>query len=197
MADELDLYEFRLADVGEGLHEAEIRKWLVEVGQNVAQDQEIVEVETDKAVVQLPAPVEGVVRLLGAREGETLTVGDVLAVIETESKVQSPASKVAAPERVAAGAVYSTTSGSVLATPAVRKLARDLGVDLAAVPGSGADGRILASDVEAFAKRDVAPPTVAQQPLPDPVPTLSGLRTQDSALADRRVPLRGLRRRIA
>src|SRR5262245_33076408 len=163
MADDLDLYEFRLADVGEGLHEAEIRKWLVEPGQRVVQDQEIVEVETDKAVVQLPAPVPGVIRLLGAREGETLTVGEVLAVIETESKgesrVQNPESRVGGAAQAGIEASIAVapvavprTDGQrpVLATPAVRKLARDRGVDLAAVPGSGPDGRILAADVESY-----------------------------------------------
>src|SRR6266545_4925007 len=89
-------YEFRLADVGEGLHEAEVKRWLVQPGDRVALDQPLVEIETDKAVVELPSPVAGVVSSLGADEGAILHVGDVVAVLEPEGAMPVAAATPAA-----------------------------------------------------------------------------------------------------
>lgn len=199
------LFEFRLADVGEGLHEAEIKRWLVAPGDRVQLDQPLVEVETDKAVVELPSPLAGTVTRLGGAEGAILRVGEVVAVIQTEAEVRG-SEPVAAARAQDSGQRPSASEPRprVLATPAVRKLARELAVDLTRVPGSGPGGRVLAADVEAFARAgfasDVAvaeaPPTRPSTgpPLGDALPAPG---RQPPTPGDRREPLRGLRRRIA
>src|SRR5215204_3111264 len=108
--------EFRLPDVGEGIAEADIVAWKVAEGEHVREDQDLVEIQTDKAVVGIPAPVTGVVERLCAAEGESLAVGAVLALF----RVEAPAAR---PRRGA----------GPLAAPATRALARELGVDLASV----------------------------------------------------------------
>lgn len=146
--------EFRLPDIGEGLTEAEITKWLVAEGERVEQDQPLVEVETDKAVVELPSPVAGVVTRHGADEGAVLAVGEVLAVIDTgepdagsgPEPVESVVSEPPPPE--VSSAQPASTPSRVLAMPLVRKLAKELGVDLAGIAGTGPNGRITREDVE-------------------------------------------------
>ncbi len=118
--------EFVLPDLGEGLDEAEIAAWLVKEGDAVVLNQPIVEVETAKATVEIPSPFAGIVAKLHAAAGETVQVGEPLVTLEVEA----------------------TSAAPVAATPAVRKLARDLGVGLASVTGTGAGGRVTAHDVE-------------------------------------------------
>jgi len=194
-------FEFRLADVGEGLHEAEIRRWLVQAGDIVTLDQPLVEVETDKAVVELPAPVAGTVRRLGGAEGAILQVGDVVALIETggASPETTAGSRAATPQLPTSS---QPDARRPLATPAVRKLARDLGVKLGSVQGSGRDGRVVAEDVERAAHGVSASAAQAERSRAD---TNAGTAATDATTAERpyqpvagtRVPLRGLRRRIA
>ena len=214
------LYEFRLADVGEGLHEAEVKRWLVAAGDAVRLDQPLVEIETDKAVVELPSPVAGTVARLGAAEGDILHVGEIVAVLEVEPGVRSPGSGVREPDasavegartepRPAGTGLRTPDSGlpsRVLATPAVRRLARELNVDLAQVAGSGPGGRVLATDVEsAVGSRQSAvvgggASVAAAAMLPDTGLTHDAIPTAGSRLptaGEHREPLRGLRRRIA
>jgi len=140
--------EFRLPDIGEGLTDAEIVEWHVKVGDEVAADQGLVDMETAKAVVEITSPFAGVVLYVGGDEGDTVEVGDVLFVVgdagEEWQAVESPESRVESqtPQTVASGAVPS-----VKATPMIRKLARDEGVDLATVTGTGGSGAITRSDV--------------------------------------------------
>lgn len=183
---------FRLPDIGEGIDAADIVTWLVAAGDHVQEDQDLVEIQTDKAIVVIPCPVTGVVAQLGAQPGERLPVGEVLAVIESAAAVNRPA--VAAPagppapaaDRQAAPATAAPPPGRnarPLAAPATRRLARELGVDLASVPPSGAHGRILREDVVAAG----AGPDPAPMPAPAPAPPAGG----------EVVPLRGVRRAIA
>lgn len=142
--------EFRLPDVGEGLAEATIVNWLVGVGDEIALDSPMVEVETDKAVIEIPAPRAGVVLHLGAAAGETLAVDELLVVIGAPGEFWAPSgpSSPSAPPIV--GTLPDVASpGSTKVLPAVRKLAVELGVDLAAVAGSGPGGRITEGDVRA------------------------------------------------
>jgi pyruvate dehydrogenase E2 component (dihydrolipoamide acetyltransferase) len=118
-------YEFKLPDLGEGLSEGEIARWLVAEGDEVAEDQPLVEITTDKATVEIPSPAGGKVSQILVGEGEVVPVGTLLVVIGGE------AAQRAAPQ----------------ATPAVRRLAKEQGVDLAAVRGTGASGRITEDDV--------------------------------------------------
>ncbi|MGE3600531.1 MAG: dihydrolipoamide acetyltransferase family protein, partial [Dehalococcoidia bacterium] len=209
-------FAFLLADVGEGLHEAEIRRWLVRPGDRVALDQPLVEIETDKAVVELPSPVAGTVARLGADEGSILHVGDLVALLEPEHSLAGRAN--AGPPRESNG-VATPDTGSIivhdagadrpasqrpLATPAVRKRARELGVDLTRVTGTGPGGRIVAGDVESFARAPEASPHPGGEPSATKATAPSAGESPATpwtaprpALIDSRQPLRGLRRRIA
>jgi pyruvate dehydrogenase E2 component (dihydrolipoyllysine-residue acetyltransferase) len=164
--------EFTLPDVGEGIDGAEIIEWRVGVGDRVQEDQELVEVQTDKAIVVIPSPATGVVTAIGAPEGERLAVGAVLAVIERDGGNGAAPAPAAAPPPPAA-------ASRPLASPATRRRARELGVDLAAVEGSGPHGRILREDVEGSGAAP-EPPAAAEPPGAGEV-----------------VPLRGVRRAIA
>lgn len=151
-------FEFRLPDIGEGLAEAEVAKWLVSVGDRVTEDQAVVEMMTDKASVELPSPGSGVVVEQLAAEGDVVKTGAVLYVLETETQIGTIAGQVAAVEkrqRPAAPARPVTEGAGVLAPPAVRKLAREMGVDLARVKGTGPGGRISAEDVQRHAGGEV------------------------------------------
>ena len=156
--------EFRFPDVGEGIAEGEIVRWLVARGDQVRADQPLVEVETDKAVVEIPAPRAGTILRLPVAAGETIQVGEILAVIgdsggidderDSPPEAASVVGRLDArtmelpPEPVAAesgnGAVAKER---ILAIPSVRKLARDLGVDLSRVTPTGPRGRIRREDV--------------------------------------------------
>ena len=187
-------YEFRLPDIGEGLAEAEVARWLVAVGDRVAEDQPVVEMMTDKASVELPAPGAGVVVEQRAAEGDTVKTGAVLYVLETTAQIGAAAPAAEAPrdepEPTSAPRLDST---SVLAPPAVRKLARELGVDLAQVKGSGPGGRISAEDVQ-----KASPPHAVGRSAP-PGGLASGGETPESASTGpgTRTRLRGVHKRMA
>ena len=170
-------YEFRLPDLGEGLTEGEVARWLVAEGDVVAEDDPLVEIQTDKTTVEIPSPAAGTVLKILVPEGDVAPVGAVLVVIGAEGEallraVESPPAEEGA-ESPAMSVVGGAAAPRVLATPLVRRLAQELGVDLAAVTGSGPGGRITEADVR-------------------------GLETGSPAGGGgRRVPLRGIRRRIA
>jgi len=151
--------EFRLPDIGEGLTEAVVLRWLAPIGAEIGLDEPIVELETDKAVVEMPAPRAGVVLHHGAAEGETIAVGSILTVIGDpgETWVQGPAPSAESADVAAplVGTLEETgAEGGAMALPAVRRLATELGIDLAMVVGSGPGGRITGADVEAAAAGD-------------------------------------------
>jgi pyruvate dehydrogenase E2 component (dihydrolipoamide acetyltransferase) len=146
-------YEFRLPDIGEGLTEAVVVEWHVKVGDELALDAPMVEMETDKAVTEIPAPHAGVVLHLGAAEGDTVEVDELLVVIGEPGEQWEPSSE---PEPEAAPIVGTlpeapAAGGGVEAVPAARRLAKELDVDLDAVGGSGPGGRITEDDVAAAA----------------------------------------------
>lgn len=149
------MYEFRLPDVGEGIHEAEILTWRVKTGDTVKRDQPILEIQTDKAVVEIPSPVGGTVAEIRAEPGQVATVGQVLVVIAAEGQKMAPPAP-------AATATKAGPPQRVLAAPAVRKLALELGIDLTQVAGSGPAGRILPSDVRKAAE-EPQPSTPSQE----------------------------------
>lgn len=174
--------EFRFPDVGEGIAQGEIVRWLVAQGDEVRADQPLVEVETDKAVVEIPAPLGGTILRLPVAAGETIQVGEILAVIgETDGSEDGVAPQPEAasvvgrldaktlelpPESPAAGSGNgAVTDGRILAIPSVRKLARDLGVDLSRVTPSGPRGRIRREDVLQAAPQSAEParPTDTQR----------------------------------
>lgn len=145
--------EFKLPDVGEGVAEGEIVNWLVEAGDPVEEDQVVAEVETDKTVADVPSPVNGSVAELRAEEGEIVPVGDVIIVFNVEGEEQQKKdteSEDGGPTDTAE--TDTDTSSRVFAAPSARRLARELGVDISAVDGSGPGGRISGSDVRAHAE---------------------------------------------
>ncbi|MFB6151559.1 MAG: dihydrolipoamide acetyltransferase family protein [Haloarculaceae archaeon] len=196
--------EFALPDVGEGVAEGELLAWRVEPGERVAEDQPVAEVETDKAVVDVPSPVDGVVRELHAEPGDVVPVGDVIVTFDVDGEAaddradagDAGAGSASPPDEQPAtsgkpAAEQSTTPGEAeqpdeaaggpgsenghgdgraFAPPSVRRLARELGVDLAAVDGSDPGGRVTAADVRAVARdatsgeREQAESTAGERP---------------------------------
>jgi 2-oxoisovalerate dehydrogenase E2 component (dihydrolipoyl transacylase) len=193
----------RLPDIGEGTTEAEIVGWLVKIGDHVDEEEPLAEIMTDKATVEIPSPVSGTVVALNGKVGEKLAVGSDLVVLETEAVADPhppPASRtipslpqagegLEKPLSRSAGEGGEGRSpepgeGKPLAAPAVRNRARDLGIDLRRVHGTGPEGRITHSDVLDYAearKRPAAPP---------PTPQAERDEVED-------IPLVGLRRAIA
>jgi pyruvate dehydrogenase E2 component (dihydrolipoamide acetyltransferase) len=170
--------EFKFPDVGEGIVEGEIVRWLVAVGDTVREHQPLVEMETDKAVVELPSPRSGVIRELRGAVGDTVAVGAVLAVIEEVAEETAVAATKEQARPAAVGVVGEleeapeseppATSGEVVppALPMDRKLAADLGIDLAAVRGSGPGGRVTEADIRAAgAPAEKAPAPAERLPL--------------------------------
>ncbi|MFP9191470.1 dihydrolipoamide acetyltransferase family protein [Natronosalvus vescus] len=160
--------EFKLPDVGEGVAEGELVSWLVEPGDTVSEDQPVAEVETDKALVEVPSPYNGTVKELLAEEGEMVPVGDVIitfnvdgeddgdeaAVEADDSSAASEAEEADAADETADDTTeeVDTPDGRIFAPPRVRRLAREEGVDISSVQGSGPGGRITEGDVQAAAE---------------------------------------------
>ena len=150
---------FKLPDLGEGLTEGEIARWLVAEGQEVREDDPLVEIQTDKTTVEIPSPAAGKVARILVAEGEVVPVGTVLVVIGEDGAAPAPEATPAA------------AAARVRATPLVRKIAKELGVELVSVTGTGPNGQITEADV-----RGHSPDTVSE---------------------GRREKLRGVRRLIA
>jgi pyruvate/2-oxoglutarate dehydrogenase complex dihydrolipoamide acyltransferase (E2) component len=147
-------YEFKLPDLGEGLTEGEIARWLVAEGQELAEDDPLVEIATDKTTVEIPSPAAGTVTKILVAEGEVVPVGTVLVVIggDGTEPVDRPGAKpAAAPAPEPVGASVYQSQARVQATPLVRRVAQELGVDLAQLSGSGPNGRITEADVRGAA----------------------------------------------
>lgn len=213
--------EFRLPDVGEGLSEAEIVEWAVAVGDTVAEDQPIVSVNTDKSIVDIPAPTAGTIVELGGEVGDVLPIGALLAVIAVDDDATGPATPPAGTDDapVASSAAPSPAGPfqpvgaapsdgerppadqgarkPLRAAPATRRLATELGVDLTAVNGTGPNGRITADDVRAAARTPAAPATAGATQHPAAPRATSAGRPARGETPDRTEPLRGTRRQIA
>ncbi|WP_019152955.1 dihydrolipoamide acetyltransferase family protein [Robertmurraya massiliosenegalensis] len=158
-------FQFKLPDIGEGIHEGEIVKWFVKAGDKVQEDDVLCEVQNDKAVVEIPSPVEGTVEEVLVEEGTVATVGQVLITFDApgyedlkfkgdeseEAPKEAPAAQAdATPEAVPANTEQADPNRRIIAMPSVRKYARDKGVDIRQVTGSGDNGRVLKDDIESF-----------------------------------------------
>jgi 2-oxoisovalerate dehydrogenase E2 component (dihydrolipoyl transacylase) len=146
---QMSRYVFKLPDVGEGTAEAEIVRWHVAAGNRIEEDQLLVEVETEKAVTEIPAPVSGTILSTRGEVGDRVAVGSELVVIETEASA-APTKDSAPPAEARAEAKTETRPKNVaaLASPAVRARARQLGVELHVVQGSGPAGRVTHADLD-------------------------------------------------
>ncbi|HEY3595233.1 MAG TPA: dihydrolipoamide acetyltransferase family protein [Polyangiaceae bacterium] len=230
--------EFKLPDIGEGVHEGEVTKWLVKAGDSIAADQPMVEVMTDKATVTITSPKTGRVIEKRGGVGAVIKVHSVLVVLELEDRAAPPPARAPSvapvahagengtaarreePAATAVGDLREDLPGmrpaaprkapekapekrgyfaeKPLATPATRKLARDLGVDLRAVPPTGSFGRVVNEDVRRAAAHQGAPavshPRIA--PAADYAEPIRERRDAAPAGGEERTPLKGLRRRI-
>ena len=182
-------FKFKLPDVGEGMVEGEIVRWLVEQDEKVEEDQPIVEIMTDKATVEISSPRKGKILKRIGEEGAIIDVGSTLLVIEESAP--SSTKKISTPKQTERSEYENQTSTlrraekqekqmKVLATPAVRKIAREMKIDLTQVRGTGADGRITKEDLERFKKAAIQSQLVGNR---KPI----GVRT---------LPYLGLRRKI-
>jgi len=167
------MYEFKLPDLGEGIHEGELLKWHVKEGDEIKEDDPLVEVETDKAAVDIPSPASGIVVKLNGKVGDIVNVGDVIAVIDVSGVKKAAPAKEIVPDAVPAAA--EDKSAKVIAIPVVelpelpviapvpaahatRRLARELGLNINLIKGSGPGGRVTPDDVRAFpASKKAAP----------------------------------------
>ena len=193
--------EIKFVDVGEGITEGHLQKWLVKDGDTVKEDQAVAQIETDKAIVNIPAPVSGRIKLI-AKENTDVKVGETLATIgdgalDTEQKKAAPEKSVQQTAPVAQAAVHAAAPDAkstgeireILATPYVRKLARDLGIDLSEVTGTGPQGRVLENDVKAFANSGAVPKKL--------VPKFSEVLEEQHGEDIERIPMSQLRKTIA
>ena len=176
-------YEFKLPDLGEGLTEGEIARWLVKEGQELAEDDPLVEIQTDKTTVEIPSPAAGTVTRILVGEGEIVPVGTVLVVIGGDgdgaeaAPAAAPPQEKRAPALPAKGLSDPVTPSRVQATPVVRRVAQELGVDLASLSGTGPNGRITEGDVRTAAGGEIV--------------------LQEHKVSEgRREPVRGVRRQI-
>lgn len=193
--------DFILPDIGEGIVECEIVEWQVKEGDVIAEDQPIVDVMTDKALVQIPAKNAGVVAKLYYQQGDIAKVHEPLFAIR---RSDAGGAKAAAEQpAVASKAAHTATSGSAnvpaaasqgkaIASPAVRRRARELSIDIAQVPGSGAKGRVMKEDVEAFAQGGKAAAPVATQPVAEK-PAVAAVSTGGKRVE----PIRGVKAAMA
>ena len=192
--------EVKIPQLSESVSEATLVAWRKKAGEAVKRDENLIDVETDKVVIELPAPVDGVLARIVKKDGESVTSGEVIAVIDTEGKVTAAASQPAvtpAPDKGArgqapAGATAPATAPAVdaaskAASPAAAKIAAEKGVDTAALAGTGRDGRVTKSDV---VNAPAAAPAAAK-PAPASVQIPAGSRTEQ------RVPMSRLRQRVA
>ncbi len=169
------MFEFTLPDLGEGIHEGEIVKWYVQVGDMIQEDDPLVDVETDKAAVTIPSPVSGKVVQLGGQVGDTVLVGEVITVIEEREVVPAVSAE---PEAVPEVEAPVPIRGPAPAAPATRRLARELGVDLKRVSPTGPGGRITPEDVKSFAEK-------AARDLPEEAPPVEREASPEAVVEER------------
>ncbi|WP_042454401.1 dihydrolipoamide acetyltransferase family protein [Neobacillus dielmonensis] len=201
-------YEFRFPDIGEGLHEAEILTWFKRVGDQVKENENMVEVQTDKAVVEISSPVTGTIVSLEAQVGEVIKVGEVLFTVREEpSIVGLPAKEgfgglssqphlAASYPRSQAGSIGILPKKRVIAAPSVRKLARELGVDITEVQPTGKAGKVTEEDVRNFALRSEREAAAAVATLTPPLSAVQLPPHLEVGEEEVRQPIRGLRKKI-
>lgn len=225
-------FEYRFPELGEGLHEGEIIKMHIKPGDKVTDDDIIMEVQNDKAVVEVPCPVNGTVQEVFAKDGQVCRVGEVVAIIDAEGDIPeqeghaeeqsaqeadaakgsadtqaSPAANAPADAKqgeAGGSSAPAAPSKDVLATPSVRKFAREQGVDIAQVQGSGTNGKITREDVEAFkngggqAAAPVAQESTEAKAAPAaPAAPAAASAAVDTRAEEERVPFKGIRKAIS
>ncbi|RJE90195.1 2-oxo acid dehydrogenase subunit E2 [Paenibacillus sp. 1011MAR3C5] len=208
-------FEYRFPELGEGLHEGEIIKVLIKPGATVTDDDIIMEVQNDKAIVEVPCPVNGKVLEVLVKDGQVCHVGELVAVIDAEGDLpeqaipaaaEEPKKEEAAPASASAPAAApapeaKATNAQVLATPSVRKYAREKGVDLTQVSGTGKNGRITRDDVDGFggapAAVEAAAPAEAKAASAGEAKAAAPVAAGTPYRPEERVPFKGIRKAIS
>jgi pyruvate dehydrogenase E2 component (dihydrolipoamide acetyltransferase) len=210
-------FEFRLPDIGEGVAEGEVVQWFVKEGDPIAEDAPLVSVLTDKANVEIPSPKAGRIARIHAQVGEKVKVGGLLVTIETTGTAGSapsapipartpvtptPASPPASgAPTVSSGGVSVDSPSRVLASPYLRRLAAERGIDLRSVRGTGPGGRVMEADLDPGARASAQTVPTGSTPLvPDPAasaPAQASVPAMGSTDVVQRIPIRGIRRAIA
>ncbi|MFD1360846.1 dihydrolipoamide acetyltransferase family protein [Lentibacillus salinarum] len=203
------VYEFKLPDVGEGIAEGEIVKWLVERREQIEEEQPISEIQTDKALIEITSPVNGTVKDIHFNEGDVVDVGTVIISFETEGSQESSGQKESnntemntedklRPESIEPVATPAHRKRAI-AAPSVRRLAREMNIDLHEIKGSGKNGRVLKEDL--YEGSENKNNTIQRK---EKISETTGLQnknqsflTQQKEVVEERIPLKGLRRSIS
>jgi len=200
------MYDFKFADIGEGIHEGKLLKWFYKVGETVLEGETLCIIETDKVNAEIPSPVTGKITKLGAKVGEIIHVGDTLVLIQEADELVEPKKAVLAvveegenagvvgqievsSEVIAASqevTLHEETAAKILASPLARKLANDLSIDISTVKGSGDFGRILKTDIEQI---NAKPKQESLRPVVQPTKI-------ESIQGSRREPITSMRKAI-
>ena len=151
------VYNFKLADIGEGIVEGEVSKWYVKVGDVVKENQPLVEIITEKVTVELPSPADGTIMKIGPEAGKIAKVGEVIVVIDDGKEDDNVKDGAKEDTKVDKKEVIKEEikSRKVIATPAVKRLAKEMGIDITKVVATGEDGRITEKDVKVYSKLEV------------------------------------------
>ncbi|HSW12991.1 MAG TPA: 2-oxoglutarate dehydrogenase complex dihydrolipoyllysine-residue succinyltransferase [Solimonas sp.] len=180
--------EIKVPNLPESVSSAVVATWHLKAGDSVKREQNLVDLETDKVVLEVPATADGVLKEIRVQAGATVQAGDVLAVMEEGAAAAAPA----AAAKAAAPAVATAAAGNDDQSPAVRKLLSELGLSASQIAGSGKGGRLTVEDVKAHAaKPQAAAPKAAAAPAAAPMPRVAGAREEQ------RVPMTRIRQRIA
>lgn len=217
-------FQFKMPDIGEGIHEGEIVKWFVKSGDEVKEDDILAEVQNDKAVVEIPSPVDGTVKEVHAEEGATVIVGDVVITFdaegyedaEEEPAAEQPQAEEEAPKAEAKSEAKEDSAGSkplpeddeetdptkrVIAMPAVRKYARENGVSISKVSGSGKNGRVVKEDIDKHmnggSEAASEAPAASEEKAEAKQEATASAQTQASAQPETREKMKGMRKAIA
>ncbi|QKS71575.1 2-oxo acid dehydrogenase subunit E2 [Paenalkalicoccus suaedae] len=213
-------YEYKMPDIGEGIHEGEIVKWEVKEGDEVKEDDVLCEVQNDKAVVEIPSPVDGTVKKIHVEEGVVTTVGTVIITFDTDAEQPDSGEEESQEEETATEekteAKEETTekkesastdsedeevdeSARVIAMPSVRKYAREQGVNIRKVSGSGKNGRVLKEDIDSFGsgeQQETSTEASSEQPAKEEKKSVSAYQPVNEEL-ETREKMSGIRRAIA
>ena len=198
--------EIRVPTLGESVTEATIGKWFKKAGDSVAVDEPLVELETDKVTIEVPAPFAGTLGEIVAKDGETVAVGALLGQITEGAggakpaaapakSAEAPAPKAAAPAASAAAPAQKSAPADAPQAPSVRKLSAESGVDASSVPGSGKDGRVTKGDMLAAIEKAASSPTSVNQPAA--AIQVRASSPADDAAREERVKMTRLRQTIA
>ncbi len=196
------ILEVLVPQLSESVAEATLLQWHKQVGAAVARDENLIDIETDKVVLELPAPAQGVIIEILKGDGSTVVAGEIIARIDTEATAGAvpEAAKASAPAAAPAAAELASTSSAAIAMPAAAKMLAENNLSASAVSGTGKDGRVTKGDVinALETKAAPAPATAAPRPAAAPLPTVNAPSAMDlGSRPEQRVPMSRLRARIA